>query len=331
MLQTAIAVVLLAVGITLLWRVIVFFRALNNPQLVAPAPEQERVEPLEPEGEVAGDGLVYMYAGRFVRAAARRAIGSIPRDRAFDLTTDSELDPRDFAQQVVYVTLVDLYKDGLVQFRLTPRQPTFMPPFPHKSWELRVRQLDAFGGSPLRDSLNVAFEMIYKRQLARARRAGEANVTEDHLWVTLDELVEHALKAIRQEMSFWEKGSVYSDLRNYIGIGLTAQRFLMPPPQETWLDRVRRKSPSINPVAVEVHRLEQRAESLRVEIEAFRKRFASPAACEDPTWPSGDVDPGLLSPTCPLDDLPLDDCLQVSIYETLISIRQLEPSGEAGI
>jgi hypothetical protein len=79
------------------------------------------------------------------------------------------------------------------------------------------------------------------------------------------------------------------------------------------------------------HQLEDRAAKLQSSIEAFRKRFASPAACEDPTWPSGEVDPGLLSPTCPLDDLPLDDCLQVSIYETLISIRQLEPSGEAGI
>ncbi len=331
MLQTAIGIVLVAAGIALFWRVIIFFRNLGSPRAVAPAPEQEQIEPVEPEGDVAGDGIVYMYAGRFVRPAARRAIGSIPRDRAFDLTTDTELDPRDFAQQVVYVTLTDLYKDGLVQFRLTARQPTFMPPFPNKSWELRVRQLDEFGGSPLRDSLNVAFEMIYKKQLARARRAGEDNVREDHLWVTLDELVEHALKAIRQEMSFWEKGSVYSDLRNYIGIGLTAQRFLVPPPQETWLDRMRRKSPSINPIAMRTHLLEERAAKLQAEVEAFRKRFASPAACEDPTWPSGEVDPALLSPTCPLDDLPLDDCLQVSIYETLISIRQLEPSGEAGI
>ncbi len=331
MVQTVIAVVVVAGGLVLLWRAVSFFREMSIPRPAAPPPEEQALEPAEPEGDIAGDGLVYMFAGRFVRPAARRAIGSIPRDRAFDLTTDDELDPRDFAQQLVYVTLIGLYKEGLIQFKLTPRQPTFMPPFPHKSWELRTRQLEAFGGSPLRDSLNVGFEMIYKKHLSKARRAGEDNVVEEQLWVTLDELVEHALKAMRQEMSFWEKGSVYSDLRNYIGIGLTAQRFLMPPPQETWLDRMRRKSPSINPIALQMHRLEQRAEALSGEITAFRQRFASPAACEDASWPSGEIDAGLLSPSCPLDDLPLDDCLQVSIYETLISIRQLEPSGEAGI
>ncbi len=332
MVQVVIVLVLGAIGLWAFWSLLRLLQGLSKPRPVAdPKTDQQDIEPVEPEGEIANDGLVYMFAGKFVKPATRRALGSIPRDRAFDLASDTELDPRDFAQEIVYTTLIQLYENGCIKFRLVPRDASFMPPFPHKAWELRVRQLQSFPSSPICDSLNIAFEMIYKRRAKKAETASKDGIPEDDLWVSLDDLLENALKAMRQEMSFWERGCIYSDLRNYVGIGLTAQRYLVAPRQDTWLDRIRRKPPTPNPVAMESQNLEAEAEALLKRINAFRARFGSAAACEDPDWPAGDVDPGLLQPQCPLEDLPLDDCLRVSIYETLIAIRQLEPSGEAGI
>jgi len=332
MVQVVIGLALGAIGLWAFWSLLRVLQGLNKPRTPGgPKTDEQDIEPVEPEGEIANDGLVYMFAGKFAKPTARRALGSIPRDRAFDLASGTELDPRDLAQQIVYATLVQLYENGCIKFKLVPRDASFMPPFPHKAWELHVRQLQSFPSSPICDSLNIAFEMIYKKRAKKADAASEDGIPEDDLWVSLDGLLEDALKAMRQEMSFWERGCIYSDLRNYVGIGLTAQGYLVAARQDTWLDRVRRKPPTPNPVAMERLSLEAKAEALLKRIETFRARFGSPAASEDPNWPTGDVDPGLLQPQCPLEDLPLDDCLRVSIYETLIAIRQLEPSGEAGI
>ena len=43
------------------------------------------------------------------------------------------------------------------------------------------------------------------------------------------------------------------------------------------------------------------------------------------------VDPSLATQEADFDQMPLDDCLRISIYETLISLKQLEPSGGSGI
>lgn len=293
------------------------------------------IEPVEPDGEIHSDGLVYMYAGRFVKPASRRAIGSIPRDRAFDINDETELEPRDFAQQVLYVTLVDLYEQGRIKFACVPRDPGFMPPFPHKAWELKLQRIGEVSAGPVADGINMAFEAIHEKRQKRARkaaeRAGMPEPADFDRWVSFDELVEHTLKAIRKEMTFWERGCIYSDLRNCVGMSLIRQGFILGPQDETVLDKFRKRIPAPNPIAVEQHDLEKAAEDLAKRIEAFRARLGSPAAAEDPNWPTGDVDPGLLAPKGQLEDLPLDDCLRLSIYETLIAIRQLEPSGEAGI
>jgi hypothetical protein len=332
MIETAIGIVLTGAGIYVFWRLLQMIQGLGRSQGSDDvSADEETPARVEPEGELGHDGLVYMFAGKFAKEAPRRALGSIPRDRAYDLTTGDEVDPRDLAQQIVYATLIDLYSQGHVEFKAVPRQASFMPPFPHKSWELCLRQTEVFGSGPLCDSLNIAFEMVYKKRLKQAERNGENALVEDEQWVNLDELLENALKAMRQEMSFWERGSIYSDLRNYVGIGLTAQGYLLPPADDTWLDRVRRKSPSPNPAAMEMYSLEKKADELLERIAAFRARLGSSAASDDPNWPTGEVDPGLLTPTCPLADLPVDDCIRLSIYEALVAIRQLEPSGEAGV
>jgi hypothetical protein len=335
MVELIIGLVLGTLGLSAFWLVLRTLRRAGRPAPVAPPPvEDEEIEPIDPEGEIGTDGLVYMFAGKFVRPVGRRSLGSIPRDRAFDLASGDELDPLDFAMQMLYAVLTDLLSGEYIKLRLVEREATFMPPFPHKNWELELRQAKAFRSSPLCDGLNIAFEMIYKKRMRKAQTDNPQSLAEstpEALWVPLDELVENALKAMRQEMRFWDRGCIYSDLRNYVGIGLTAQRYVLAPAQDTWLDRLRRKGPLLNPHAISKHRLDEAAESLLRRIETFRTRFGSPEAREDPRWPAGDVSPTLLQPRVPLHELPLDDCMRLSVYETLVAIRQLEPSGEAGI
>ncbi|MFO7947027.1 MAG: hypothetical protein R6V19_09440 [Armatimonadota bacterium] len=323
--EVVIAVVLGLGAIYLFWRLMGLWNQVIRRR-------KDSIEPSEPdrdiipEEEISNDGLVCIFAGQFVQPAPARPIGSIPRDRAFCPTSGDELDPRDFAQQLLYATIVDLYTQKKMKFRLVERDATFMPPFPHKTWEMHVQRLESFDRGAIADSLGCAFDIIYKKRLR-----GESSDDDDADWVALDELVEHALNAIRQELSFWERGSVYSDFRHYTVNTLLAQGYMLPPEQETILDKVRRRRPTVNQRAVEEKELAEQCEQLQERLKAFRSRFGSSAASADPGWPVGDVDPGLLSPAGPLEDLPLDDCLRISIYETLIAIRQLEPSGEAGV
>lgn len=328
--QVVIAVLLAAAGIYLFWRLARWWSDVTRPVTVD-ADEAEVDRDIIPEEAITGDGIVYMFAEKFVQPAPSRPIGSIPRDRAYCPTSGEELDPRDYAQQLIYTAVVNLYTARSIKFRLVERDATFMPPFPHKTWELYVQRLEPFEAGPIADSLGCAFDVIYKSRLKGESRGDASSADGQSEWVSMDELIEQALKAIRQEMGFWEKGSVYSDFRNYVGTALLAQGYMLPPAEQTILDRVRQRRPSVNEKAIEAKDMQARAEKLCERLETFQNRFGSSAACEDPKWPAGEVDPGLLNPAGPLEDLPLDDCLRVSIYETLIAIRQLEPSGEAGV
>ena len=120
--------------------------------------------------------------------------------------------------------------------RVRDRPATLMPPYPHKTWELQLCQVGPMPESPISDALAVAFGLLRKR----ARAAGEAD--ERH-WVTLDALLEQALKTIRQEMTFWQRTGVFGDFRQYVESALIAQGYLIEPPRPTWLDRVRTKRP----------------------------------------------------------------------------------------
>lgn len=324
--QVVIAVVLGLGGILLFWWLMRLWTQVTRPRKDSAEPSEPERD-IIPQEDISNDGLVYIFAGQFVQPAPARPIGSIPRDRAFCPTSGDELDARDFAQQLLYATLVELYTQRKMKFRLAERDATFMPPFPHKTWELYVQRLENFGRGAIAESLGCAFDLIYKKRL----RGESSDDDDDAEWVPLDELIEHALSAIRQELSFWERGSVYSDFRHYAVNTLLAQRYMLPPEQQTILDKIRRRRPTVNERAVEEKGLVEKCENLQQRLEAFRSRFGSSAASEDPRWPAGDVDPGLLNPAGPLEDLPLDDCLRISIYETLIAIRQLEPSGEAGV
>lgn len=322
--QIGIIIVLVAAGV-LIWRfgARLLTGALDGQAGVTEIEVEEPEEPVEPIGPVGPDGLVVLFGDRFAdRAPAGKMIS--PRMRAYAPLTEEELDPQHWAQQIIYATLVDLYEHGCIEMRVRDRPATLMPPYPHKNWELQLCQIGPMPESPISDALAVAFGLLRKR----ARAAGEAD--ERH-WVTLDALLEQALKTIRQEMTFWQRTGVFGDFRQYVESALIAQGYLIEPPRPTWLDRVRAKRPY--PHEEGVRRLEADADALVVRLAEFRRVRGGnllPVGVSE-TEALRQVDTALLCPGDARDELPLDEVLRISIYETLMAIRQLEPSGDAGV
>lgn len=327
--QLAIALILFALG---LWLVTAIFRLLHGAKrrLTALAEEPPQRKVITLDGPVRADGLVYLFAHDFVKPLPQRPLGSVSRDRAFACLTQAELDPEDFARQLLYATLVDLINEECLKWRFVKRDPTFLPPYPHKQWELQFRQLKPFASAPLNDALGVAFDLSLKNRL-RGKKNQDALAPEDE-YFTLEELLERGLKAIRQEMTFWERGTCCSDLRGYVESALIAQGYLQAPGRDTWLETVRKGRPTVCGEPVE--KLAPEAKALGRRLEAFRKRFGSPVAIQPEKDERGqivDIDPKLATHAGEVDDLPFDDSLRLTIHESIAAIKQLEPSGEAGI
>ncbi len=317
--ELAIALALAALGVVALvagWKVWQKLMA-RAEELSA---EEPSTVPVAGEGPAGPDGLVCLFSHEFVRPA-RKPGG---RDRAFAPLTEDELDPEDFALQMLYALLAELFMDGRIDFRIAEREPPYTGPFPTKSWELQVEQLEDLPPSPLANAMTVAFEMILGR---RKRRRRQDN------WVAIDDLIDRMLRAIRQELSFWERTGVYGDLRTYVENALVAQGYLLPPERSTWLDRVRQKRRRPNVPAIE--KLADEARRLRERLVEFRRRYGSTEAVEgvevEGPLPIGNVDPKIIDAKTAIGELPLDDCLRASLYEVLTELKQLEPSSDSGV
>lgn len=323
--ELAIALVLGAVGVVVLvggykaWHMILARAA----ELEAVGREAPVVS--EPSGAVGPDGLICLFADRFVRPAGKAVLA---RDKAYAPLSGDELDPEDFALQLLYSLMAELFREGKLDFRIVPRDPSFMPPFPQKAWELEVRAMEPLAGPSLTGAMQVAFELLD----SKARRRRRPTPDSDEGWVSIDNLVDRMIRALRQELSFWERTGVYGDLRSYVEDALVAQGYLFPPERATWLDRVRQKRRRPNVEAIEA--LEADAHELRDRLVDFRRRHGSEETVANLTdegpLPITQVDPQLLDAKRSLGELPLDDCLRVSLYEALTSLKQLEPSSDAG-
>lgn len=324
--QIGIIVVLAIAGI-LIWRAASsFLRTLLEGEAETAEEEAQRSgEPIEPVGPVGPDGLVVLFADRFVDRAPEGKMIS-PRLRCYAPLTEEELDPQHWAQQILYATLVDLHEKGCIDLRVVDRPATLMPPFPQKTWEVQLCQIGPMPEAPISDVLAVAFGLL--RRSAQRRKDYDEN--ERH-WVTLDALIEQALKTMRQEMTFWERSGVFGDIRQYVEAALIAQGYLIEPERPTWLDRVRTKRPV--PHEEGVRRLEAEADRLQARLKKFRAEKGGNLLPEAPRESEAlrNVDTALLCPAEDAPDIPLDEVLRLSIYETLMAIRQLEPSGDAGV
>lgn len=318
--QIAILLVLILLGVVLVWAGARGWQRLISGAGNLPEPRAEPAEAIEPQGPVGPEGLVVLFAHEFVDRASGKGMVS-PRLRCYAPITDDELDPLHWAQQMLYASLATLHEAGCVEMRVVERAATFMPPYPQKNWELQLRQIGPMPEAPISDVLAVAFDLIRRRQRA------ETEEEEGALWVALDTLIEHALRTMRQEISFWQRSGVYGDIRQYIEAALIAQGYLLEPARPTWLDRVRHKRP--RPHEETVERLQDDARQLANRLAAFQRQHgAGLLEAEKESEALKQVDASLLTPSESLDELPLDESLRISIYETLVSLRQLEPSGE---
>ncbi|MGI5817971.1 MAG: hypothetical protein ACOX9R_07715 [Armatimonadota bacterium] len=323
--QIVIIIVLVVAGV-LIWRAAARFVNESLADEVAEIePEADvPVPPKEPIGHVGPDGLIVLFADRFVDRSRPGKMVS-PRAKCYAPLTDEELDAHHWAHQILYVTLIDLYEMGCIDFRVSDRMATLMPPYPQKTWEMQICQIGPMPEAPISDALAVAFGLL------RKRANGSAESEEERQWVTLDALIEQALKSIRQEMSFWQRTGVFGDIRQYVEAALIAQGYLIEPGRPTWLDRVRTQRPI--PHEEGVLGLEQDAKELAERMARFRAKHGGnllPASDRE-TEALREADPALLAPPEGAPELPLDEVLRMSIYETLLAIRQLEPSGDAGV
>jgi hypothetical protein len=294
-------------------------RAVEVEQRVAEEPDEmpEIREPLGP------DGLVYLCADRFAPPRAPRSVAN-PRLKAIAPLSGEELEPRELAEQLLYALFVSLLKSNHLRSVVAETDATFVPPFPHKRWSLRLVRLERLGGCPLAETLNCAFDLAEQRL---AKKGG--NVEEG---IAVDELVEDMLKVMRQEMSFWEKAGVYTDIRQYVEAALVDQGYLIRVRRTTWLDRLRHARPSVNEQAIAY--VEETVCRLEEALRAFRQAHGSEVAVGAESVPGGlteEVDQQLLEASPPFDEMPLHDCLKISIYEALLAIRQLEPSEDVGV
>jgi hypothetical protein len=329
--EPVIAVFLFAVGVAILVGGYKLYRQLMEQAAQMAEPEPEMMPgATEVEGEVAADGLVYLFGHEFAQGKMPKPL-ALPRDRAFSPLTEDELDPEDWALQILYATLCDLHMQGALEFRTVERTPSFLPPFAQKRWELQAIQRMPFPSSPVMDALDVAFGLMRAR---KQQRVAQGKEEPSELWCSLDEIIERALKAMRQEISFWERSGVYGDLRNYVASSLVAQGYLQQPAKETWLDRRRSNRPKPNLAPIE--ELTPELEALKHRLAQFRLKYGSAYARGEKQPEEGqqavhNVDPDLVVRESGFEDMPLDDCLRISIFEILVSLRQLEPSGDAGI
>ncbi len=321
------AVVLLALAVVGAGAFYGFWRLLSNldrravevQERVAKQPDAvpEVREPLGP------DGLVYLCADRFAPPRSPRSVAN-PRLRAIAPLSGEELEPRELAEQLLYALFVSLLQSNHLRSVVSETDATLMSPFPHKRWSLRLVRLERLGGCPLAETLNCAFDLAEQRV---AKRGG--NVEEG---IALDELVEDMLKIIRQETSFWERAGVYTDIRQYVEAALVDQGYLIRVRRDTWLDRLRHARPSVNDQAVAY--VEETVCQLEESLHAFREAHGSETAVGADSVPGGlteEVDQQLLEASPPFDEMPLHDCLKISIYEALLAIRQLDPSEDVGV
>jgi len=332
MLEILIPLAVVGLGIALLYYGHRLWLGLaTRPGLTQPSKPEPQLESIIVERGVAPDELVYLFSHRFSIPGQKARPTEGRHNKIIAPLTDEKIDAQHLANQMLYATLTELHRQGCVDIRIVQRDPTFMPPFPQKCWELELRRCGRLPGSPICDCMQVTFELLEKKQRNRVKARAGDNDTEpsaEDLYVPLDDLLDRALRVMRQELTFWEKKGVYGDLSNYVASALVATGYLEDVTEDTWLDKVRPRRLTANRQRIEA--VEKEAERLAARMADFRRRYGSEEAQEEdqPGGPvHGNVCPQVMTGGEDPSGLPLDDCLRVSIYETLVSLRQLEPSG----
>ncbi len=333
MLEALIPFAVIGLGIAILYYGYKFVVEMANKQ---PAEAEEQREPrredraLTVQRDIAPEELVYLFSHEFCGPPRKPAALRNRHDTVLAPLTGEEVDAQQLANKILYALLTELHRQGFLEFRIVERTPTFMPPFPHKSWELEVRRCGILPPSPLCDCMQIALELMEKRRITKLKaKAGRDDIepAAEEMFVAFDDLVDRSLRVIRQELTFWEKKGVYGDLGSYVASSLVAAGYLEEVSQDTWLDKIRTRK--LKPNRERIEQVAEQARRLAARMADFRRRHGSMEARQEDAADApvhGNVCPQATGHADP-STLPLDDCLRVSIYEALVCLRQLEPSG----
>jgi hypothetical protein len=236
----------------------------------------------------------------------------------------------------LFALLAEEREAGAIEFRVVDRTPTMMPPFPYKNWELEARRLEPFLPSPLGDCLGVAFDMLAKRSRAQQRAGAESPEEQagelSPQWYPLDLLIEKMLTVVRAETSFWEREGVYGDLRNYVIDAMIAEGYLEDKSGNTWIDHLRRRR--LEPNREVIEQLAPAADALLRRLHSVRQRCGSAVFLNseetEVTYTQLNTPASLTSLDDPAEGLLWADALGITLFEVLVSLRQLEPTSEGG-
>ena len=332
----AIAVVLTLAGVALLWAGYHAWQHLMaSAEQVATPPRPEVHEAPPVHRAPRAEALVYLFAHQFVRSPKPGRVVN-PRFQARAPLSGEELDPRDFAAKMLFALLAEVAEEGGVDNRVVERVPTLMPPFPHKNWELQVRRVGALVASPLGECLAVAFDMVEKKmhlpEPVEDTRGRALERPGEGPWVPLDLVIEKLLEVVRAETTFWQREGVYGDLRNYVADCLVAEGYLIERGGNTWIEHLRKRRlepnlETVEPLAPAAAALQRRMRQVRqrygsAELLGEDERSASYTHVNAPahlTQVEGDVA-----------DILWADALGLTLHETLVGLRQLEPNSEGG-
>lgn len=332
----AIAIFLGLVAIALLWGGYRLWQQLTAElaQVSTPARPEVREAPKVRRAAQA-DALVYLFAHQFVRPP--KSGGAVnPRFQARAPLTGEALDARDFAAKLLFALLAEALADQALEYRIVERVPTLMPPFPHKNWELQLRRKGPLLSSPLGDCLAVAFDMVEKRmhlpETVEEGRSRSAELDEEPRWAPLDLLVEKLLQVVRAETTFWQREGVYGDLRNYVADCLVAEGYLVERGGNTWVEQLRKRR--LEPNLETIRPLVPEAEALLRRMREIRQRYGSAELLGEEerlaTYSHVNAPAHLTQVEGDVQDLLWADALGLSLYETLVGLRQLEPNSEGG-
>jgi hypothetical protein len=117
------------------------------------------------------------------------------REKAFCPLTDRELDPADWCLKLLYAAICELHTSACIDYRVVKRDATFLPPYPHKAWELELVQRTPFQQSPVMSALEVAFDLMRARKQQRVAQGkaepGAFQAAWDELTRFWDEKLSH--------------------------------------------------------------------------------------------------------------------------------------------
>jgi hypothetical protein len=304
------------IALTLLLSVAVVWAAYRLLLRLAAARESEaegRPEPeLWPAGlQVGPEGLVYLFAHKFVSPVDPERIS--PRHRAGAPLSGETLDARRWTEFLLYAVLADHYLNKRIDLEVVESTPTFMPPLPHKPWSLHVRLLEPLPPYPLSQAIEEAF-------------GGVRGPLDEGL--ALDDLLERTTKHLRRKVKLWQRAGLCEQVLQHLQRAMAHLGYLRVASGDTVLERLR--NPVFETVQEAAASLESRAEGLKDRLAEFERWQSLPqsATGEDQELLPGNLDPRLASCQAAEAGQWMADCLRLSIYEAVTSLRQLEPSDE---